>query len=239
MLFRSVRNKHVTGYQYRLMPVFSELLEPDRDMSALIRRLRAPYEQRLNEPLAVSESLLYRRGNFNGTFDQLIIDALMQETGAEIAFSPGFRWGSSVLSGDTIPFEQLMNQTAITYPFVTVNELSGAAIKSILEDVCDNLFNPDPYLQQGGDMVRTGGLQYRCDPTQPIGHRISEMRLNGKTIDADKNYKVAGWAPVAEGASGTPVWEIVARHLRGREVIAPPALNVPQLSGVTGNPGLD
>jgi len=233
-----IRNKQVAGYQYRLLPVFAQMLDADKDMSALISRVRAPYEQRLTEKLAVSESLLYRRGNFNGTFDQLILDALMEVSGAEIAFSPGFRWGTSVLSNEAITIEDVMNQTAITYPYTTLTEMTGETIKSVLEDVCDNLFNPDPYLQQGGDMVRVGGLRYTCDPTRTIGSRISNMSLNGKLIEAQKKYKVAGWAPVAEGATGRPVWEIMTDYLRGKQAIGAPRLNVPQLSGVSGNAGV-
>ncbi len=233
-----IRNKHVAGYQYRLLPVFSQMLDADKDMAALIGKVRAPYEAQLGEKLAVSEALLYRRGNFNGTFDQLILDALMEVSGAEIAFSPGFRWGTSVLPNEPITVEHVMNQTAITYPFATLAELTGTAIKSILEDVCDNLFNPDPYLQQGGDMVRVGGLEYTCDPTRAIGQRISNLTLRGKPLEAQKRYKVAGWAPVAEGASGRPVWELITDYLRSNPLIAAPRLNVPQLSGVSGNPGL-
>ena len=233
-----IRNKHVAGYQYRLLPVFSQMLDADKDMTALIGKVRAPYEAQLGEKLAVSEALLYRRGNFNGTFDQLILDALMEVSGAEIAFSPGFRWGTSVLPNEPITVEHVMNQTAITYPFATLAELTGTAIKSILEDVCDNLFNPDPYLQQGGDMVRVGGLEYTCDPTRAIGQRISNLTLRGKPLEAQKQYKVAGWAPVAEGASGRPVWELITDYLRSNPLIAAPRLNVPQLSGVSGNPGL-
>ena len=233
-----IRNKHVSGYQYRLLPVFSQMLDADKDMAALIGKVRAPYEAQLGEKLAVSEALLYRRGNFNGTFDQLILDALMEVSGAEIAFSPGFRWGTSVLPNEPITVEHVMNQTAITYPFATLAELTGTAIKSILEDVCDNLFNPDPYLQQGGDMVRVGGLEYTCDPTRAIGQRISNLTLRGKPLEAQKQYKVAGWAPVAEGVSGRPVWELITDYLRSNPLIAAPRLNVPQLSGVSGNPGL-
>ena len=232
-----VKNQRVAGYQYRLLPVFSQLLEPDQEMSALISRIRAPYASRLDEELAVSEALLYRRGNFNGTFDQIILDALMAN-GAQIAFSPGFRWGTAVLPNQPITFGHVMEQTAITYPYVTSTDMTGATIKSVLEDVCDNLFNPDPYLQQGGDMVRVGGMTYACDPTRTIGNRISSMMLNGKPIDADKKYRVAGWAPVAEGASGRPAWELVADYLRSRKVIRPPRLNLPRLYGVANNPGL-
>ena len=161
-----VKGGKVSDYRYKLLPVFSNLLPADAEMAAYIARIRAPYETRLSEKLAVTEGLLYRRGNFNGTFDQLICDALMQVRDAEIAFSPGFRWGTSLLPGQTILMEHLMDQTAITYPHTTVNELTGATIKTILEDVADNLFNPDPYLQQGGDMVRVGGLRYSIDPAR-------------------------------------------------------------------------
>jgi sulfur-oxidizing protein SoxB len=235
-----VKGGRVSGYQYRLLPVFSELLPADADMDALIRKLRAPYEAKLAEKLAVTEGLLYRRGNFNGTYDQLILDGLMAVKDAEIAFSPGFRWGTTLLPGQAITMEQLMDQTAITYPYTTVTNMTGGTIKTILEDVCDNLFNPDPYYQQGGDMVRVGGLQYTCDPAAKMGHRISNMTLRGKPLDADKTYKVAGWAPVAEEAKktgGEPIWDVMARYLRDRKVIEPRTLNLPTLTNVAGNPG--
>ncbi len=236
-----VKSRVVTGFRYKLLPVFSNLLPARADMAAHIAKVRAPFQQRLDERLAVSEGLLYRRGNFNGTFDQLIIDGLMAEKNAEIAFSPGFRWGTSLLPGQAITLEQLMNLTAITYPAVTINELSGETIKIILEDVADNLFNPDPYYQQGGDMVRVGGLQYTCDPAATMGHRISAMTLNGVPLEADKRYKVAGWAAVSEAArdaGGEPIWELMARYLRAQKTIGPRAVNVPGLVGVAGNPGL-
>jgi S-sulfosulfanyl-L-cysteine sulfohydrolase len=233
-----VKGGQVRERRYRLLPVFSDLLEPDAEMGALIRRVRAPHEGKLSERLAVTEELLYRRGNFTGTFDQVILDALMAEKDVEIAFSPGFRWGTTLPPGSAITFEHLMEQTAITYPQVVVNSLTGAAIKGILEDVCDNLFNPDPYYQQGGDMVRVGGLRYRCDPAQKIGSRISGMTLNGKPLEAGKTYRVASWAPVAEGARGEPVWDAVARYLRAKKVIRSVEPNRPALIGVRGNPGL-
>jgi sulfur-oxidizing protein SoxB len=228
----------VSDYRYRLLPVFAELLPAEPVMAAYIEGARAPYRAKLEEPLAVTEGLLYRRGNFNGTWDQLILDALLEQKDAEIAFSPGFRWGPTLLAGETIRFEHLMDQTAITYPHSTLNELSGAEIKSILEDVADNLFNPDPYLQQGGDMVRVGGMSYACDPGARIGARISRLRLKGRPLEAGKRYKVAGWAPVAEGANGEPIWELVARHLRTRKSVAPPRLNLPALEGVRGDRGI-
>jgi len=233
-----LRDRKLRGCRYRLLPVFANLLKPDTEMAELIRRVRAPYEQKLSEKLAVTEGLLYRRGNFTGTFDQIILDALMEARGAEIALSPGFRWGSALLPGEAITMELVMNQTAITYPHVTVTELTGEAIKNLLEDICDNLFNPDPYYQQGGDMARVGGMRYRCDPAQRIGARISDMTLNGKPVEAGKRYKVAGWAPVVEGASGEPVWEVVAGYLRARKVVHPVNPNRPALIGVKSNPGL-
>ncbi|MFI4951901.1 MAG: thiosulfohydrolase SoxB, partial [Burkholderiales bacterium] len=197
-----VKGGKVVDIRYRLVPVFADLLPADPAMAALIAKIRAPFAARLDERLAVSETLLYRRGNFNGTCDQLLLDALMAEKDAEIAFSPGFRWGTTLLPGDAIRYEQLLDQTAITYPYVTVGTMSGETIKTILEDVADNLFNPDPYYQQGGDMVRVGGMHYAIDPPAAMGRRITRMELDGKPLDAGRTYKVAGWAPVAEEARG-------------------------------------
>ncbi len=236
-----VKNGAVADYRYKLLPVFSNLLPPDRDMSALIAKARAPYESRLAEKLAVTEGLLYRRGNFNGTFDQLLLDGLMAAKNAEIAFSPGFRWGTTLLPGQAITMEHLLDQTAITYPYTTVTDMSGESIKTILEDVCDNLFNPDPYYQQGGDMVRVGGLTYSCDPTASIGRRIGDMMLRGKPLEPGKTYKVAGWGPVSEeakAAGGEPIWDVMARYLRDQKTIRPRVPNVPLLKNVEGNPGL-
>jgi len=236
-----VKGSGVNGYRYRLLPVFSNLLPEDRDMAALIDRLREPYRSRLEDRLAVTETLLYRRGNFNGSFDQLILDGLMAEKNAEIAFSPGFRFGPTLVPGQAIDMEQILNQTAITYPYVTVNELSGEAIKAILEDVADNLFNPDPYYQQGGDMVRVGGLRYACAPNARMGARISHLTLRGRPLEADKKYKVAGWAPVtdeARAAGGEPVWDVLARYLRSKKTISAVTVESPTLEGVAGNPGL-
>jgi sulfur-oxidizing protein SoxB len=235
------RGGTLSGVHYSLLPVFSNLLPADPAMAALIERLRAPYASRLGEPLAITEGLLYRRGNFNGTFDQLLLDALLAEKDAEIAFSPGFRWGTTLLPGQVITYEHLLEQTAITYPTVTVNTFTGETIKAILEDVGDNLFNPDPYYQQGGDMVRVAGLQYTCRPGAAMGARIESMQLHGRPIEAGKRYKVAGWAPVAEEAlasGGEPIWELVARHLKAKKTIAPQTPNRPRLVGVAGNPGM-
>jgi len=236
-----VKGGRVADYRYKLLPVFANLLPADAEMDALIAKSRAPFETKLGETLAISEGLLYRRGNFNGSFDQIILDALIAEKDAEIAFSPGFRWGTSILPGEAITMERVLDQTAITYPYVTVTQMKGSQIKEILEDVCDNLFNADPYHQQGGDMVRVGGMSYSCDPTAAVGNRIGDMTLKGAPIEAEKTYKVAGWAPVSEAArdaGGEPVWELVARFLRAKKSIAAPKLNLPQLKNINGNTGI-
>ncbi len=233
-----VKNGKVADYRYKLLPVFADMLPADKDMAALIERIRAPHKAKLEETLAITEGLLYRRGNFNGSFDQLIVDALMDVKGADLAFSPGFRWGTSLLPGQAITREHVMDQTATTYSYSTLTEMSGEMIKTVLEDVCDNLFNPDPYYQQGGDMVRVGGLEYTCAPNEKMGRRIQDMRLKGKAIEPKKTYKVAGWAPVAEGASGEMVWDVVETWLKDKKRVAPRKLNTPKLVGMKGNPGL-
>ena len=236
-----VKDKKVADFRYKLFPVFSNMLPPDPAMQALIRKIRSPYEAKLAEKLAVTEGTLYRRGNFNGTGDQLLVDALMEVQGAEIAFSPGFRWGTTLLPGQAITREWLLDMTATTYSYATVTEMTGETIKTVLEDVCDNLFNPDPYYQQGGDMVRVGGLQYSCDPVAKMGNRINDMRLNGKLIDPQKKYKVAGWAPVAEEArsAGNPqVWEVVETWLKSKGgKVSARKVNRPTLTGGLPNPG--
>ncbi|MCE2688686.1 MAG: thiosulfohydrolase SoxB [Rubrivivax sp.] len=238
-----VKSGKVANFRYRLLPVFSNFLKADPQMEALITRIRAPYESKLNETLAVTDGLLYRRGNFNGSWDQLVCDALMEVQGAEIAFSPGFRWGTSLLPGQAITRELMMDQLAITYPYATVTPMTGETIKTVLEDVADNLFNPDPYYQQGGDMVRVGGLEYTMTPGEKMGARISEMRLNGKPVEAGKTYKVAGWAPVAEEAAKAghkPVWDVVESWLKARpgQRVSARKINTPKLVGVQGNPGM-
>ena len=238
LLDLDVQDGKVKDFRYKLLPVFSELLPADPEMTAYIQSVREPYEQQLNEQLAVTEDTLYRRGNFNGTFDQVICDALMQELNAPIAFSPGFRWGVSVLPGQPITFDEVMTQTAMTYGTVTRNELSGEQIKTILEDVADNLFNTDPYYQQGGDMVRVGGLQYSLDPTEKIGNRISDLELDGQPLDANKNYPVGGWASVAAPLEGKQIWEVVSDYLRDKKVIRDVEPNLPKLKGVENNPGI-
>jgi sulfur-oxidizing protein SoxB len=233
----NVKNGKLVDYRYKLLPVFANLIQPDAKMAAHIEKVRAPFKSKLEEKLAVTEDLLYRRGNFNGTFDQVIVDALLAVKGADIAFSPGFRWGTSLLPGDTITMEHLMDQTAITYATTTLNELTGQQIKETMEGIADNLFDPDPYLQMGGDMVRVGGLKYTIDPTQPLGNRLSDLELNGKPLNPNKTYKVAGWASVAQPLEGTPVWDVVAEYLRSKKTIKISDLNMPKLKGVNNNPG--
>jgi len=238
-----VKGGKVTDFRYKLLPVFANQLKADPAMEALITKIRAPYESKLAEKLAVSEGMLYRRGNFNGSWDQLICDALIDVQGADIAFSPGFRWGTSLLPGDVITRELMMDQLAITYPYATLTSMSGDMIKTVLEDVADNLFNPDPYYQQGGDMVRVGGLTYTCTPAEKMGNRISDMRLKGQLIEAGKNYKVAGWAPVAEEAKNQPgvqpVWDVVETWLKRQGgKVKTRQVNTPRLIGLAGNPGM-
>jgi sulfur-oxidizing protein SoxB len=209
-----VKNNRLQDLHYQLVPVFSNLLTADRAMQNLIDKVRQPFLKTLRQPLAITERLLYRRDNFQGSFDQVILDTLLKVNQVEIAFSPGFRWGTSLLPGQTIYFEDVMNQTAITYPNTYISELSGLEIKAMLEDVADNLFNPDPYYQQGGDMVRVGGMSFRCEAEAKIGQRISELRLsNGQKLVADKKYRVSGWATVSNVAIGRPIWELVTEYL--------------------------
>jgi sulfur-oxidizing protein SoxB len=234
-----VKGGKLRGYRYRLLPVFSNLLPADKGMQDYIDGVRAPYKEKLDEELAVAEETLYRRGNFNGTFDQVICDALTTVNDAQISLSPGFRWGTTVLPGQKITMDNVMDQTCITYPETYRREMSGADIKAILEDVCDNLFNKDPYYQQGGDMVRLGGLDYVCDPGQEFGKRITDMALNdGTKIEAGKKYMVSGWATVGSKAPGRPIWDVVADYLRDQKTVKIKKLNTPKLIGVKDNPGI-
>jgi sulfur-oxidizing protein SoxB len=218
-----VREGAVKDYRFKLIPVFSDAIAPDPEMAARIRAVRAPHEAMLREVVGRTETLLYRRGNFNGTFDDLICDALLAERDAEIALSPGFRWGASLLPDSDITREDIYNATAISYPAAYRIKMTGARLKEVLEDVADNLFNPDPYLQQGGDMVRVGGLRYAIDVGKPIGTRISELTLlrSGQALDPAKEYVVAGWASVNEGTEGPPIWDVVGNHIRKKGVVAP------------------
>ena len=227
----------VSDVRYRLLPVFSELLKPDAAMQALIEKMRAPYAAAYAEKIATADRLLYRRGNFGGTVDRLLCDALRSEFDAEIALSPGFRWGASVLPGQPVTMEDVLTETAITYPETYLLSMTGGQIKDVLEDVCDNLFNADPYYQQGGDMVRIGGVSYACAPTEPVGRRISDLKLDsGRAVEAGKSYKVAGWASVNE-QQGKPVWDVLARHLRSGKTTEKRGAGV-TLQGVDDNPGI-
>lgn len=229
----------VNGVTCHLAPVFSNLLPADPAMAAQVASLRAPDEAMLAETLAPAGALLYRRGNMAGTMDQVICDALMQELDAPIALTPGFRWGPSTLPGEAVTMEMVYAQTAISYPDVYVQEMTGDAIKTVLEDVCDNLFNPDPYVQQGGDMVRLGGLDYACTPKAGIGNRISDLTLaDGTRLEAGKTYRVAGWASVNLPQGNRPVWDVVATYLRRQSEVKPGRPGRVRLIGVEGNPGL-
>ncbi|MCC6777531.1 MAG: thiosulfohydrolase SoxB [Hyphomicrobiales bacterium] len=218
-----VRDGEVKDHRFKLVPVFADAISPDPEMAARIRAVRAPHERMLRETVGRTETLLYRRGNFNGTLDDLICDALLSERDAEIALSPGFRWGTSLLPDSDITREDIYNATAITYPAAYRMPMTGARLKEVIEDVADNLFNPDPYYQQGGDMVRVGGLSFTIDVGKPAGQRISDMRLlrTGHLLEAERDYVVAGWASVNEGVQGPPIWDVVIGHVRKRGVVAP------------------
>jgi len=234
-----IRGGKLRGYRYRLVPVFANLLPADTEMQAYIDKVRKPYIGKLSEELGRADDLLYRRGNFNGTFDQVICDALRTESDAQISLSPGFRWGTTVLPGQPITMEHVMDQTATTYPETYVREMKGSDIKLILEDVCDNLFNKDPYYQQGGDMVRVGGMDYVLDPNQSFGKRTSNLTLdNGKKVEDNKTYKVAGWATVNSQAPGRPVWDVVADYIRAKGDVKIKKVNTPRLKNMDSNPGL-
>ncbi len=226
-----IKNKRVADYRFKLIPVFSDAIPPDPDMAALVKDIRAPYETKLNRVLGRSQGLLYRRGNFNGTFDDLICQAMMEQRDVQIAFSPGFRWGACVMPGHDIRAEDVYNHTAITYAACTRNTIKGEFIKTILEDVGDNLFNVDPYYQQGGDMVRVGGMGYTMDVSKPMGSRVSNMTLlaTGEAIEASKSYVTGGWASVNEGATGPAIYDLVSRHIEQHKNInvqANPAIKI-------------
>lgn len=210
-----VKDKKVADIRFKLMPVFSDAIKPDPAMTALVEKVRAPFAGDLAREIGKTDSLLYRRGNFNGTFDDLICNAMMSERDAEIVLSPGFRWGGTLIPGDAITWEQITNATAITYPNCYRNQMTGTQIKEVLEDVADNIFHPDPYFQGGGDMVRMGGMGYAIDISKPMGSRISAMThlKSGKPIEASKTYTVSGWASINENTQGPPIWDVVAAHV--------------------------
>ena len=211
-----VRNGKMMGFKHKLIPIFSDVIAPDPDIAALIDEERAPYKSQLSEVIGQSQSLLYRRGNFNGTWDDLICQAMIEEREADISMSPGVRWGPSILPGQDITREDIWNVTSMSYGKVYRTEMTGEFLQIILEDVADNLFNPDPYYQQGGDMVRIGGMGYRIDINKPQGRRISDLTLlkTGERIDPSKNYIVAGWASVNEGTEGPQIWDLVENYIR-------------------------
>jgi sulfur-oxidizing protein SoxB len=213
----------VKGHSFRIIPVFADVIAADPEMAGKIAAVRALHEKMLGEVVGRTETLLYRRGNFNGTLDDVICDALLAERDAEIALSPGVRWGASLLPGQDITREDITNATAITYPAAYRTTMTGARLKEVMEDVSDNLFNPDPYYQQGGDMVRVGGIGYAIDPSQSIGHRIGDLTLlrTGAPLEPAKEYVVAGWASVNEGTEGPPIWDVVTNHIRKRQTVAP------------------
>ena len=218
-----VRGSEVKGHRYKLIPVFADAIAPDAEMAAKIREVRAPHEQMLRDVVGRTETLLYRRGNVNGTLDEVICDALIAERDAEIALSPGFRWGASLLPGQTITREDIYNATAITYPAAYRMTMSGARLREVLEDVADNLFNPDPYYQQGGDMVRVGGLSYSIEVNQRVGRRIGDLKLarTGQPLESGKDYVVAGWASVNQATEGPAIWDVVTNYVRRKQVVAP------------------
>ena len=228
-----VKNRRVADFRYRLIPLFSDAIAPDPKMKALLDGLRAPHRAVTEKVIGRTDTLLYRRGNFNGTFDDLICNALLEERDAEISLSPGFRWGASLLPGQNISMNDVYNQTAITYPAAYRIKFTGAFLKTVLEDVADNIFNPDPYYQQGGDMVRVGGLNYDIDVGRKIGHRISNMTLmrNGAAIDPAKEYTVAGWASVNPDTEGPAIWDVVAGYIGRKKVITQPARGKIRVSG--------
>ena len=224
----------VVDYNSTLIPVFSDVIDADPAMQAAIQSARAPYEKELQRVIGKTDSLLYRRGNFNGTWDDLICQGMIEERDAELSFSPGFRWGTTLLPGQDITIEDLYTQTAMSYPEVYRLEFTGARIKEILEDVCDNLFNPDPFLQQGGDMVRVGGMGYTCAPKETMGNRIQNMTLlkTGEPIDPDRNYVVAGWASVNEGVEGPPIYDLMEKYISAQDVVSMPRNDAVKLKGV-------
>ncbi|RXJ84028.1 thiosulfohydrolase SoxB [Arcobacter sp. CECT 8985] len=235
-----IQNGKIKDFKFTLLPIFSDLIPEDKKMKEYIEGVRKPYAKDLNRQIATTDITLFRRGNFNGSWDQIICDALLEIKDAEIAFSPGFRWGTSVMPGQVITFDDLMTQTAMTYPETYVRNMKGSDIKLVLEDVADNLFNVDPFYQQGGDMVRTGGISYKINPIEKIGKRISSMTLTrtGEKIEPNKLYKVAGWATVNAKSSGEPVWETVEKYLKNVKHIKNLNVDTPDIVGIKNNPGI-
>ena len=235
-----IQNGKIKDFKFTLLPIFSDLIPENKEMKKYIEDVRLPFLKELTREIATTDTTLFRRGNFNGSWDQIICDALLEVKEAQISLSPGFRWGTSVMPGQTITFDDLMTQTAMTYPETYARDIKGEDIKAILEDVADNLFNEDPFYQQGGDMVRTGGISYRIDPKAKMGERVTDIVLTktGKKIDASKSYKVAGWSTVGAKSDGEPVWETVEAYLKNVKHIANIKVDTPDIIGVAGNPGI-
>ncbi|MGB5919333.1 thiosulfohydrolase SoxB [Arcobacter sp.] len=235
-----IQNGKIKDFKFTLLPIFSDLIPEDKEMKKYIEDVRAPFKKELTREIATTDETLFRRGNFNGSWDQIICDALVDVKDAEIALSPGFRWGTSVMPGQAITFDDLATQTAMTYPETYRRGITGKDIKAILEDVADNLFNPDPFYQQGGDMVRTGGISYKINPTANIGERISDITLtrNGQKLQANKEYQVAGWSTVGSKSPGEPVWETVETYLKSVKHVKNLKIDTPDIIGIKGNPGI-
>ena len=217
-----VRDGALMGFRHRLIPVFADVIEPDAEMAALVDKGRAPFLDELTEVIGHTDSLLYRRGNFNGTWDDVICNALLEERDAEIALSPGVRWGPSLMPGDAITREDIYAVTAMSYGQAYRRQMTGAEIKGAMEDIAENLFHPDPYFQQGGDMVRLGGLSYRIAVDAPMGQRISDLvyLATGEALDLERSYTVAGWASTTEGTEGPQIWDVVENHIRAKTRIS-------------------
>jgi S-sulfosulfanyl-L-cysteine sulfohydrolase len=235
-----IQKGKIKDFKFTLLPIFSDLIPENKEMKKYIEDVRLPFLKELTRPIATTEQTLFRRGNFNGSWDQIICDALLEVKEAQISLSPGFRWGTSVMPGQTITFDDLMTQTAMTYPETYARDIKGEDIKAILEDVADNLFNEDPFYQQGGDMVRTGGISYKINPTAKMGERITDIVLTktGEKLDASKSYKVAGWSTVGAQSEGEPVWETVETYLKNVKHITNVKVDTPDIIGIKGNPGI-
>ena len=230
-----VEGGQVVDASSTLIPVFSDVISPDSEMTSLISQLRAPYEAECNRVIGKAGSLLYRRGNFNGSWDDVICDAIREERDVEIALSPGFRWGTTLLPDQPITIDDMYSQTAMNYPAVYRTEMTGEQLKIMLEDVCDNLFNPNPYYQQGGDMVRVGGLSYECAPKEVMGNRIQNMVFTptGVPIEANKSYVVGGWASVNPDTEGPAIYDLLENYIQRKNLIIPSSVGAVTVKGMS------
>ena len=228
-----VKNGKVVDTSSNLIPVFSDIIPPDPDMTKLINKIRAPYQSECNRVIGETETLLYRRGNFNGSWDDVICDTIIRERDTEISLSPGFRWGTTLLPGQKITIDDIYSQTSMNYPEVYRTEMNGETIKNLLEDVCDNIFNPDPFFQQGGDMVRVGGMTYTCQPKETMGNRISDLKLsNGEKIESQKNYTIGGWGSINPEVEGPPIYKLLEDYVSGEKIIKPKNKNPVTIKGI-------